>query len=361
MRTDSPIRLASARAWRTYTGGSLIDRINGTGDGKDSHFPEDWIMSTVRAINAGREEIVEGLNMIDGTDMTLRDLVAADPAATLGAGHVARWGETCGVLVKVIDAAERLAVQVHPDKPHARAFFNSPFGKTECWHILGGRTIDGEEPCVYMGFKPGITQADWRRCFDEQDIPAMLGWMHRLPARPGDTFLIEGGVPHAIGRGCLLMEIQEPTDFTLRTEKVTPQGLRLSELQCHGGIGFDRMFACFAYEGLSEADVRRRWCPVPRTLAQSAAFTCRELVGPAETPCFTLMRYDIRESCAFPAADGFSGLYVFAGRGRLRSAAGDVPVTPGSQFFVPAACAPFTLAAAPAAPLVIFRALPPAA
>ena len=67
----------------------------------------------------------------------------------------------------------------------------------------------------------------------------------------------------------------------------------------------------------------------------------------------------IRESCAFPAADGFCGLYVFAGRGRLLSAAGDVPVTPGSQFFVPAACAPFTLAADPAAPLVVFRALPP--
>ncbi len=229
MRYDTPVRLKSERAWRTYHGGRLIDEMQGLPSSSDTHFPEDWIMSTVRAINAGREEIVEGLNRLADADLTLKDFIAADPVAALGAAHVAKWGESPAVLVKLIDAAERLGIQCHPDKDRARQFFGSPFGKTECWHIVGGRAIDGEKPCVYMGFKPGVTENAWRDVFDRQDIPAMLGMLHRIEVKPGDTFLIEGGMPHAIGAGCLLVEIQEPTDYTFRTEKVTPQGFAISE------------------------------------------------------------------------------------------------------------------------------------
>ena len=157
MRLDSPIRLRSARAWRTYTGGRLIDEMHGISPARDTHFPEDWIASVVRANNPGREDVVEGLGEL-ASGGYLRDLVAADPASALGAAHVARFGASPAVLVKIIDAAERLAVQVHPDKERAQRHFGSPFGKTECWHIIGGRSVGGEEPCVYLGFRPGITR-----------------------------------------------------------------------------------------------------------------------------------------------------------------------------------------------------------
>ena len=70
----APVRLKSERAWRTYHGGRLIDEMQGLPSSSDTHFPEDWIMSTVRAINAGREEIVEGLNRLADADLTLKDL-----------------------------------------------------------------------------------------------------------------------------------------------------------------------------------------------------------------------------------------------------------------------------------------------
>ena len=350
----APVRLKSERAWRTYHGGRLIDEMQGLSSSSDTHFPEDWIMSTVRAINAGREEIVEGLNRLADADLTLKDFIAADPAAALGAAHVAKWGESPAVLVKLIDAAERLGIQCHPDKDRARQFFGSPFGKTECWHIVGGRAIDGEKPCVYMGFKPGVTEDAWRDVFDRQDIPAMLGMLHRIEVKPGDTFLIEGGMPHAIGAGCLLMEIQEPTDYTFRTEKVTPQGFAISEKACHYGIGFDNMFACFHYEGFDEAETRRRRMVAPQVLEETPGFTRTQIVGRPQTNCFTLERYDIRGECRFAAEGEFFGLYFLSGRGWMEGAVGKVEVTLGTQFFVPAATAAFTVSADE--PIEAFRA-----
>ena len=50
------------RVWRTYTGGKVLDQMNGEAQPKDSHFPEDWIGSTTKAINLGREDIKEGLS-----------------------------------------------------------------------------------------------------------------------------------------------------------------------------------------------------------------------------------------------------------------------------------------------------------
>jgi mannose-6-phosphate isomerase len=127
-----PIRLSRAGAWRTYTGGRLIEALHGNTNAQDSNFPEEWIMSTVAARNSGREHIVEGLSMIDGTTDSLAELIESDPKACLGAAHAAKYGTSPGVLVKLIDSAERLTVQVHPTREQAMALFGSPFGKTEC-------------------------------------------------------------------------------------------------------------------------------------------------------------------------------------------------------------------------------------
>ena len=341
----APVRLKSERAWRTYHGGRLIDEMQGLSSAADTHFPEDWIMSTVRAINAGREEIVEGLNRLADADLTLKDFIAADPVAALGGAHVAKWGESPAVLVKLIDAAERLGIQCHPDKDRARQFFGSPFGKTECWHIVGGRAIDGEKPCVYMGFKPGVTEDAWRDVFDRQDIPAMLGMLHRIEVKPGDTFLIEGGMPHAIGAGCLLVEIQEPTDYTIRIERVTPKGLRISDLQCHQGLGFERMFECFDFTGYSQDDTFRNWKIPPRILEKTDNAVREELVGYQDTPCFCMERCVITGTYAFRASGRFFGIYVLSGKGVLTGEEGSMDFCAGDQFFVPAACHDFSMTA----------------
>ena len=359
MNYQSPVKLTSPRVWRTYMGGSLIDAIHGIPQGCDSQFPEEWIMSVVTARNAGREQIPdEGLCYLDGTRISLKDYIRADPRKALGNAHFQTFGASTGVLVKIIDAAERLTVQVHPNKQRAMELFHSPFGKTECWHILNCRTVDGEAPCIYLGFKENITREYWMQLFREQNIPAMLDCLHRFPAKPGETYLVNAGVPHAIGAGCLLVEIQEPTDYTVRTERVSPNGLVITDHLCHQGLGFERMFDCFDYLGLSFPEARKRWCISPRPVSETPEYTRTELIGPEDTPCFRLERYDVRSSCAITPNGTMSGLYVLSGSGRLHSAGKSQSLSPGTQFFVPADCARFTVAAD--TPITLFRCYGPA-
>jgi len=355
----TPIKLTSARAWRTYIGGSQIDAIHGIEGAQDTQFPEEWIMSIVSARNAGREHIKdEGLSYLDGSEVSLKDFITADPVATLGAVHANEMGGTTGVLVKIIDAGERLTIQAHPSKEKSPILFNSPFGKTECWHILGGREIHGEKPCIYMGFKEGISRERWREIFDNQDIPAMLDALHKFPVQPGETYLICGGVPHAIGAGCLLVEIQEPTDFTIRTERVTPAGLQIADFLSHQGLGFEKMFDVFEYDGISQEDAYSRWCIHPVVLEETAGYIRKEIIGYAQTPCFRMERYDITESCTFPESGHFTGLYILSGSGILTDDHGDHKLSGGDQFFVPATCHAFTITAKDS-PITLFRCFGP--
>lgn len=330
-RLKTPIKLQMATAWRTYIGGSQIRALHGEHDTEDNNFPEEWIMSTVRARNSGREDIVEGISFLEQSEQTLAELIEQYPEEMLGKEHHARYGTKLGVLVKLIDAAERLTVQVHPTREKAKALFDSQFGKTECWHIIGGRTIDGEVPCIYFGFKPGITRETWKECFDKQDIEGMLNCLHKFPVKKGDTYLIEGGIPHAIGRGCFLVEIQEPTDYTIRTERITPAGLQISDFMCHQGLGFDRMFDCFEYEGYAQEEVQKRW-----KVEQKG----NTIIDDSKTTMFGLKLTKLSgEKKTVSCGQIFSGVYILDGEGVLNGN----PIKKGDQFFIPASCTSFEI------------------
>ncbi|MBQ4631545.1 MAG: class I mannose-6-phosphate isomerase [Clostridia bacterium] len=325
-----PIRLLRAGAWRTYTGGRLIEKLHGNENALDSHFPEEWIMSTVKARNSGREHIVEGLSMVCENDISLADIISSNPIEALGKKHFKRYGASLGVLVKLIDSAERLTIQVHPTRQKAKELFESCFGKTECWHILGCRKINGENPCIYFGFKEGISREYWKDVFDKQDIDAMLGCLHKFDVSPGDTFLIEGGIPHAIGAGCFLVEIQEPTDYTIRTERRTPSGLDVSDFMCHQGLGFDKMFDCFDYTGYSKQEVIQRW---------KIEKDGNNIVGYDNTEMFRLEQIDVDGTIDITSDGAFSGIYILDGEGMVHT---DI-VTGGYQYFISACCEPFKI------------------
>ena len=201
-----PWKLEGTRAWRTYRGGKLLDKMKGEEKPKDGYFPEEWIISTVAARNTKMEGIKEeGINKFYDADLTLKEVIEEKPFYYLGREHAEKYGSQTGVLVKIIDAAERLTIQSHPDKKTAKELFDSDYGKTECWHILDRREMK-EGPCVYIGFKEGVSENDWRELFEKQDVEGMLNCLHKFAVKQGETYLIEGGIPHAIGAGCFLAE-----------------------------------------------------------------------------------------------------------------------------------------------------------
>lgn len=335
--SSMPLKQMPNRVWRTYTGGDLIDDFKNTRPEGEGNLPEEWIMSTVSARGKNRPED-EGLSVVltPSGPVVLKDLISSAPELFLGRSVARKYGTT-GVLIKIIDSAERLTIQVHPDKKFAKEMLCSDYGKTEAWYILGKREINGEKPSVYLGFKEGITEELWKELFLKQDIPGMLGCLHRFDVNSGDSFIIHGGVPHAIGSGCFLLEIQEPTDYTMRVEKITPGGLIISDELLHQGIGLENMFKCFHYNGNSFKEAERRWRVTPGVAEKAKDFVLRSIIGKNETDCFSMNELRLDGEVTINGNGSFFVCVICSGEGSIYCNGKNYNFSRGDEIFFPGA------------------------
>ncbi len=112
------------------------------------------------------------------------------------------------LLIKFIDAKADLSVQVHPSDDYALKNENS-YGKTEMWYI-----VDCEEGAgIYLGFKKAVTKAEFKSAIEENRLTELLNF---YPVTPGESYFIPSGTIHAIGKGCLICEIQQNSNLTYR-------------------------------------------------------------------------------------------------------------------------------------------------
>lgn len=111
------------------------------------------------------------------------------------------------LLIKLIDAREVLSVQVHPNDANAHRTGGEP--KTEMWYLLDA-TSDAR---IYAGMQPGVTPARFQQALADGNLEHLL---MQIPARPGRAVYVPGGKVHAIGAGCLLLEIQQNSNTTYR-------------------------------------------------------------------------------------------------------------------------------------------------
>lgn len=112
------------------------------------------------------------------------------------------------LLIKLIDAKDNLSVQVHPSDDYALKNENS-FGKSEMWHILSA-----DEGCgLYVGLNDNYSKNDIENSLKDGSI---LNKLNFFKVKPGDTFIINPGTIHAIGKGVRLIEIQQNSDLTYR-------------------------------------------------------------------------------------------------------------------------------------------------
>jgi mannose-6-phosphate isomerase len=358
--TAAPILLEQNRVWRTYTGGKLLDSFQGIPGPKDGHFPEEWAASITRARNTGREHIEdEGLSSIaagPGKGWKLKDLINDDPETYLGKAHAGRYGSETGILAKLLDSSERLTVQVHPDYAAAEKFFGSRYGKIESWYVLGGRKIGGEEPYILMGFKEGITRRKWEALFRSQDIPGMLDCLHKYPVIPGEAFLITGGLPHAIGPGCFFIELQEPTDFSIRPERTTPGGTPISDDMCHQGAGFDGMFEIFHYDGAGRDEIYRRYRRNPEVLFRNAHAAERRIISTGDAP-FGMSELLVTGEYMIPGSETFTLWIVIDGEGYFPDSG--IVVKKGNTLFIPPVHGEICLKRTGGSGLKIIRCVPP--
>lgn len=344
-RIVAPIPLEPNRVSRFYRGGALLDafRSGAAGGprepGADGDRPEDWLASIVRAWTpVGKPISDEGLTRVRVGDdeVTLRDLVQRrDPAAIGGAGLVRAAGPTSGLLVKLLDAAQRLPVHCHPSRPFAERFLGSRFGKTEAWLVMGTRQLPTQPPpCVWLGFRRDVARDELRGWIDEGDSEALLGALHQRTVAPGDAWFVPAGTPHAIGAGVFLVELQEPTDFSVVAET---SGFPIDRRDAHLGQGWDVMVDCFDRRGISDADLERLR-HAPEVTPTAGGLHRERLLGRAADPFFRAERLTLAAGDApLPWADTFVVGVVTDGGGRIATPAGSIEVGPGSSFAVPAA------------------------
>jgi mannose-6-phosphate isomerase len=319
-RFGGPLVLGPNQPRRFYAGGSAIAALRGLPAAED-HVPEDWVASTTESVGSGGV----GLTVLqDGR--TLRDAIVADPVHFLGAEHVAAFGDDPALLVKLLDAGERLPVHCHPDREFARRHLGSVHGKTEAWVVLGST----DHALVHVGFRHDVPEDVLAGWVSRQDREALLGALNVLPVGPGDTVVIPAGTPHSIGAGVFVIELQEPTDFSAMLER---EGFPLGD---EGDLGLGVLaLGCVDRTAWSAArlaalrghDVRNPDRPV-------------NVLAPAAEGFFRADR--VPAGCELDA--GYAVLIVLDGSGELRTErGGSIEIAAGATVLVPHAAGRYSL------------------
>ena len=162
---------------------------------------ELWALSAVKDNESViRNGFLEGNTLNEALEIYMSDL--------LGEKNYRHFGNEFPLLIKIIDANDRLSIQVHPDNNLARRR-GMENGKTEMWFIIEAEK--GAE--IVDGFEKQVTPDEYQQFLDLGHLEDILHVEH---PQNGDTFFIPAGRVHALGKGLLLAEIQQSSDTTYR-------------------------------------------------------------------------------------------------------------------------------------------------
>ncbi|PWH13148.1 MAG: mannose-6-phosphate isomerase [Anaerolineae bacterium] len=141
---------------------------------------------------------------------TLGQLAAEKGQALLGTRPYAKTGTRFPLLVKLLDCAQWLSLQVHPDDEQAVALEGpGQFGKTEAWHVIEA----APNATLIAGMKSGTTPEILQTAIRSGTI---IEHAQFLNVRTGDTIFMPAGTIHALGPGLLIYEVQQTSDWTYR-------------------------------------------------------------------------------------------------------------------------------------------------
>ena len=340
-----PWRLPPNRVSRFYRGGALLDRFRAGALGpdgvptEDGTQPEDWVGSATTAWTPpATPPSGEGLGVaeIDGSMHRIVDLLTADPELVAGRDLVAVAGSTTGVLVKLLDAGVRLPVHAHPSRPFARRWLRSKFGKAEAWIVVATRgTGDPEGPVVRIGLRRDFDREELIDLIADERTGDLLDAMHIRQTRPGDVWFIPPGVLHAIGAGVFMVEIEEPTDFSIVAETAD---VPIHPAAAHLGLGWEVAIDAFDLAGHDDAWLDGLRHDGRRPADEGDGWTAEPLLDVAADPFFRASMLRVRGHAA-PALGppAFLVGVVTGGTGTVRTGVQGLALHTGDTFAVPAA------------------------
>jgi mannose-6-phosphate isomerase len=299
---------------RLIWGGRRLGTRLGKPIGGGDDYAESWEI-------ADHREAVSRVAAGPLAGRSLRELLADRGSEILGPAVTAREGFP--LLIKFLDAARTLSVQVHPDD-RLGAELAGDRGKTEAWVILA--TEPGA--LIYAGLKAGVDRAALEEALRRDAVEPLL---HRFEPRLGDCVFIPAGTVHAIGAGVLLAEIQQMSDATFR-------------LHDWGRLGPDgRPRALHVAESLRAIDFGRG--PVDPVRPEAVATPWGSVERLVECPYFRLERRTLKGSARVGSESHFTILIGIEGLARVVGGGGSATIGEGRTVLLPAAAGEFELEA----------------
>jgi mannose-6-phosphate isomerase len=320
-------------------GGREIDKHRGIfpplDDGSGS---EAWIGSVTRVENPPADKPNYGCSEVilpDGRRMYLFEAIELSPKRALGEKHMGQNGSGMGMLIKYLDAKAQYGLQCHPTREWAKKMWGSDYGKEESWYVIGTRGDTREPAYILLGFKEEVTGEEWERHYRKNDIAALENLCHKIQVKAGETYFVGGGTPHALGEGCFVVEVQEPSDITLGAH--TYEHIR-------GGRDIDpaekraydeRLLGAYIYDGCSFEENLRRWRIPRKTMRFGEGGKEEILIGANQTKFFSLTELAVNGSAEI-SDTGFPKVAVaLSGEGKIVFEGGEMKIKRGDEIFLP--------------------------
>lgn len=244
---------------------------------------------------------------------TVAELLHDSPAELMGKSMTT--GGEFPLLIKLIDAADRLSVQVHPDDAYAARVENDR-GKTEMWYI-----VDADEDAeIICGLIDGIDNAAFASALQRGELMSVL---KTQKVRAGETYFIPAGLPHAIGKGILIAEIQQNCDLTYRVYDYDRRQADGSLRELH----IDK--ACDVIRPFTEAEID--------AVRYSRGFPASREVVLADCDYFRVEKLDLEENAYMLSQNGYlRHLLCIDGSGIVYCDGVSYPFCRGDSILLPA-------------------------
>ena len=217
------------------------------------------------------------------------------------------------LLIKILDAHDNLSVQVHPDDEYARRNENGASGKAECWYI-----IDAEQGAeIILGHK-AKNRSEFIQLVKENKWAELL---ERVPARAGDFFFIPSGMVHAVGKGIVLLEVQQNSDITYRIYDYDRAGLDGKKRALH----FEKALDVIDFQSTS---YQPKPYPAEETgVAKTKLLSCQY---------FTVEKWLIKGRHQLKPCNVFLLIFIVHGQGELIYNGESMLLTKGMSMMIPA-------------------------
>ncbi|HIW13141.1 MAG TPA: mannose-6-phosphate isomerase, class I [Candidatus Salinicoccus stercoripullorum] len=216
------------------------------------------------------------------------------------------------LLVKILDAADDLSVQVHPDDQYAKEVEGAPYGKTECWYVLGAEEganlILGHNAADKNEFEKMVEEGEWEQLF------------RYVKVQKGDFIYVPSGTIHAIGRGITILEVQQSSDITYRVYDYDRTDKDGNTRELH----LDR--------AKDVTNIPHKDANLDFGTSEKDGMTIRQLV---KEKYFTVEKWEVSADTEYAISADFLQVDVIEGQGSIVVAGEEYELTKGVHFILP--------------------------